>query len=210
MWITPSGEGIDFWMCHSRSTQHLESASGEKAFVPNKHLPQFLTAFQDEVEVVGRPLETVLQQLVQILLVSICRDLRQLHAVLPPNSPDSSGRSIVINDIDRAVHYINDHLGEHLSLDMLARRVGMSRSGLTKRFREETGYSVHQYISNCRLERAKTLLQETNWSMRSIARLTGLRTSHDLRRFFQQHIGMTPLQYRAQMYRLALTGDPVT
>jgi AraC-like DNA-binding protein len=206
LWITPMGKGIDIWTCHSRGMEHHGSAGGEKQFLPNESIPRFLNAFQNEVEAERRPLDRVLQDLVRILYISICRDLRHLQAT-PQSKLSEAMEQNMPTDIDRARHYIHDHLNDSLQLNILARNVGMSCSHFTKRFKAETGQSAHQYIIDCRLERAKNLLRETNWTTRSIAQIVGMQSNHHFRQFFRRHMQITPLQYREQSTRPANPTD---
>ena len=61
--------------------------------------------------------------------------------------------------IAQALSYINDHLGEELTVDGLARQVYTSKYHFMRRFKELTGYPVHQYITQKRLLAAAELLR---------------------------------------------------
>ncbi len=54
--------------------------------------------------------------------------------------------------------YINQNINENLSLDELARRFSLSKFYLTRRFKELTGLSLHQFIVKKRLTRARYLI----------------------------------------------------
>lgn len=56
------------------------------------------------------------------------------------------------------MHFINTHLAEDLSLGELAQRFGVSKFHLTRKFKELTGFSLHQYIVKKRLLHAKYLI----------------------------------------------------
>ncbi len=55
--------------------------------------------------------------------------------------------------------YINEHLGEELSIDSLSARFYLSRYYLMHFFKEETGYTIGNYITEKRLLLAKSLVQ---------------------------------------------------
>ncbi len=57
------------------------------------------------------------------------------------------------------IDYINLHLVEDISVDMLAERFFISRSHLMHLFKAETGYSIGAYINEKRLLLSKTLIQ---------------------------------------------------
>lgn len=54
--------------------------------------------------------------------------------------------------------YINQNINENLSLDELAQRFSLSKFYLTRRFKELTGLSLHQFIVKKRLTRARYLI----------------------------------------------------
>lgn len=53
--------------------------------------------------------------------------------------------------IEEILNYINAHLTEELSVDFLAERFYLSRYHLMHKFKEETGYTVHNYIIQKRI-----------------------------------------------------------
>lgn len=54
--------------------------------------------------------------------------------------------------------YLNDHLSEDISIDYLSDRFFMSKYHMMRKFRDETGYSIHRYLTNKRLLLARELL----------------------------------------------------
>lgn len=57
------------------------------------------------------------------------------------------------------LQYINGHLCEDLSIDELAEHIYISKYHMMRQFKEETGYTIHQYITEKRVLRAKTMMQ---------------------------------------------------
>lgn len=58
------------------------------------------------------------------------------------------------------LQYINHNLKEDLSVDNLASRYYISKYHLMRKFKEETGFTLHNYIVNKRLLMARTLISE--------------------------------------------------
>lgn len=58
------------------------------------------------------------------------------------------------------IHYINDHLAGELTIDKLAADFYISKYHMMRKFKEETGYSVHQYVLEKRILAAKKLIVE--------------------------------------------------
>lgn len=94
--------------------------------------------------------------------------------------------------------FIVMHLGEPLSIEVLAGRLGYAKYYLSARFKKETGVSVGDYIKFARVERAKMLLATTDKSIGEIAEATGFATRSFFSSTFKQCTGQTPAAYRAK------------
>ncbi len=64
------------------------------------------------------------------------------------------------SQIASILQYINHNLKEDLSVETLAARYYVSKYHLMRKFKEETGYTLHNYIINKRLLMARTLISE--------------------------------------------------
>ena len=79
-------------------------------------------------------------------------------------------------------------------------RPGVKNAYCTKLFRKYLQTSPTVYIRNKRIERAKTLLTETNMSVSEISEICGLDSSF-LSKLFREYVGCNPLDFRRQHYR---------
>lgn len=93
--------------------------------------------------------------------------------------------------IERALSYINEHLSEDLSVDTLAGQVYVSKYHFMRRFKELTGCSVHQYITQKRLLAAARLLRAGVSAQNACARC-GFQDYSTFQRAFRRQFGMTP------------------
>lgn len=64
------------------------------------------------------------------------------------------------SQIASVLQYINHNLKEDLSVEKLASRYYVSKYHLMRKFKEETGYTLHNYIVNKRLLMARTLISQ--------------------------------------------------
>jgi AraC family transcriptional regulator len=110
-------------------------------------------------------------------------------------APDGLPRS----KLQLVIDYINTYLDRDLRLLELAQLVQMSRAHFIRQFKQSTGVSPHQYLIQCRLERAKTLLVTTDLNIAEIAQCSGFSSHSHLSRLFHQYLSLTPYNYR-QMY----------
>ncbi|GAB4376773.1 MAG: AraC family transcriptional regulator [Elainellaceae cyanobacterium] len=104
------------------------------------------------------------------------------------------------NHTPRSLQFLHSHYHEAIDLKTLATLEGYSLTYYCDWFRRQTGMSPKAYIQQLRLQKAKELLQHSNFSVWQIARQVGYEQPASLTRLFQQHERQTPLAYR-QQYR---------
>lgn len=97
--------------------------------------------------------------------------------------------------------YIGLHLFDELNVDDLASRVGYSNYYLTRKFKQETGVSLTEYIRQKRIDQAKLLLATTDLSMQSISDSLHFCSRSYFSEIFQRIVGMRPNEYRSQNIR---------
>ena len=93
--------------------------------------------------------------------------------------------------IERILSYINEHLSEDLSVDALAGQIYTSKYHFMRRFKELTGCSVHQYITQKRLLSAARLLRSGVSAQNACVRC-GFQDYSAFQRAFRRQFGMTP------------------
>ena len=84
----------------------------------------------------------------------------------------------------------------HFSITTIADTYHVSTSWISILFKEEMGIGFAEYIWKLRLEKAQTLLRDTEISVDEISSLIGYLSSSSFGRKFKQETGMTPSQYR--------------
>lgn len=92
--------------------------------------------------------------------------------------------------------WTREHLAEPLSVDALARRAVMSPRTFARRFRDETGATPHQWVTQQRLALAEQLLEDTLLGVDEIAARCGFGNAAQLRHHFAAARGTTPQDYR--------------
>ena len=113
------------------------------------------------------------------------------RAMVADHTPRDKSASRHDPKIERALSYINDHLGEDLSVDTLSRQVYTSKYHFMRRFKELTGCSVHQYIVQKRLLAAAALLR-TGVSAQDACARCGFQDYSAFQRAFRRQFGTTP------------------
>ncbi|MCX5437586.1 GlxA family transcriptional regulator [Streptomyces sp. NBC_00063] len=88
-------------------------------------------------------------------------------------------------------------LAEPLTLAELAAHDAMSVRTYSRRFREETGLTPIQWLTQRRVDRARELLEQTDHTVDRIATEAGFGTGASLRAHFQAGLGVPPGAYRS-------------
>ena len=126
----------------------------------------------------------------------------QQHEVLINPSGVVTRRStevLAIEDrqIAAAARFIREHACEGIDVSHVLRAVPLSRSTLERRFTSIMGHSPKQEILRVRLNRAKQLLAESDFTLDAIAEKIGLEHTEYLWRIFKKKFGLTPARFRA-------------
>ncbi len=83
-----------------------------------------------------------------------------------------------------------------LTLQYFATGLKVNGSYLSNMFRQQTGMTITDYVTNKRMEHAATLLAYTQRPIKMIARQVGIPDVQYFSRLFKRRLGMTPTQYR--------------
>ena len=137
------------------------------------------------------PAGEVYGPLLQLILARMIPQLR-LH---PNRSSDQQGL------VWRIAEYISQHYRDPLTLEDLARAIGMNRYGLSRVFSEKMGQSFPSYLSSVRLSHARTLLLETDASVTEIGEESGFTSQRTFFRAFKQQFCVSPMEMRRGMER---------
>jgi AraC-like DNA-binding protein len=197
---------LEIWRNVFRGNLQIGAQLEERHLLPNPSLIQLLEEMQTEV--IGmRPFhEPVSRHLVEMFLYLVKRHLLENKAVFPGRLPSPYMTSASQRTpIYQAQQYIQTHLLDSLTQDNVARRVQLSRTQFIRLFHEETGQTFNQYVTQCRLEQAKAMLENTDFPLTFICNATGYHSTRYFNTVFSKHVGMLPSAYRQQYTSLKKT-----
>jgi len=109
-------------------------------------------------------------------------------------NPETSGTGPALPRSERIVEilrYIDDHLSEDLDAEVLAKAFFISKYHMMRQFRRETGTTVHLYITQKRLVKARELMDSGMRATEACYRC-GWRSYSSFTRAYSKHLGTTP------------------
>lgn len=98
--------------------------------------------------------------------------------------------------VRQAMAYIDSHLPDPLSLDLIAGVIPANPSYLSRTFKKETGQGLSEYINLARIEKAKELLSARSSLSYEVALQTGFNDPAYFSSIFKKYTGMSPSEYK--------------
>ena len=111
----------------------------------------------------------------------------------------SPGRTMQSNILMAISQYIHENFSYPITLEILGREFHMSPKYFSAYFQKHFYRGFSDYLTAVRLENAKILLQETDFSIEHISQMSGFSAGSYFIRTFKKHQGLTPAQYRRLM-----------
>lgn len=128
-----------------------------------------------------------IESLAQALAIHLLnRHSSESHEVASPNGGIPGRR------LKQVLSYIEDNLGQDLTLQTIADVSGLSASYFKTAFRTSVGHPVHQYVIQRRVERARLLLAEGQLPISQVALETGFAHQSHLAYHMRRLLGVTP------------------
>jgi transcriptional regulator GlxA family with amidase domain len=129
-------------------------------------------------------------QCAKSLLLSMPRRRQSGYSVAPLSPPHCDDK------IRRTEEYLQDHFGRDVSIDYLAKQIGMGPRNFIRRFKAATGRLPGAYVQMLRVSAAKEMLERGAASIQSVCSKVGYQDIAFFRSLFKRHTGMTPAEYR--------------
>jgi len=98
--------------------------------------------------------------------------------------------------VNLAATYINRNYNQRISLSDIADASGFSPNYLSRKFKEDTGIGVHEYLTYVRLNKAAIELAHTDHTITEVALNNGFSDSNYFKDAFHKAYGMSPRDYR--------------
>ena len=127
----------------------------------------------------------------------ICAEGYLLNLLSSLSTKKSEYDSTVYSDaVSKITEYIGLNWQKHISVGDLARLVRLSESRTAHLFKEATGKSIHQYISEKKIQNAKELLANTDMTVSEISTTVGYDDALYFSKVFRREVGVSPKNFK--------------
>ncbi|MET0787332.1 MAG: response regulator [Paenisporosarcina sp.] len=103
---------------------------------------------------------------------------------------------VEVDKIHQIKQYIIEHSHEDISLDALGRKVDLSPIYISKMFKEKLGINYIDFLTECRIEKAKKLLSDPEKSLKEITFEVGYHEPNYFSKVFKKMCSVSPKEYR--------------
>lgn len=99
-------------------------------------------------------------------------------------------------------NYVQHHISETVTAEKIAEALFISRPYLSKKFKEESGVTLTDFILKEKTEEAKRLLRYTDKPLSSVSVYLGFSSQSHFTRVFRKYTGLNPGQYKEKHNRV--------
>ncbi|OUL18211.1 AraC family transcriptional regulator [Nostoc sp. 106C] len=163
---------------------------------PDPLIQQIGLALQSELKSDGMGSRIYIESLTTTLCIHLLKHYSVSNEIITP-SPHEQGLSQL--KLRKAISYIQENLEQDLTLAEISAVVGMSMYHFSRLFKQSTGFAPHQYVMNCRIEKAKKLLTRTEQTIDQICQQVGFQSQSHFTNVFRKLMGTTPRVYREKV-----------
>lgn len=202
LWIHILPAGLSLHTCSSEGARHTSSPG---LFVNDPKSDVIVQSLLEEMAAKGLHHEELAQAALLSLLLRIDRQMTRSHVLSTEEerrySPgekavESAGDPIARMPVQRACRFIEAHLTERLTPQLIASHAYISVPHLNRMFHAELGKTVMKYVQERRLETARSLLRETDLPIHRVSTVSGFLHHAHFCRVFLEQTGTSPVEYR--------------
>jgi len=129
-------------------------------------------------------------------ILQLCYLERTQHLTSSNTEVPNSHRSTRDELIQQAINLLHNEAHQEICLKNLTRKLSLSPTQFTRRFRAVTGYTPSRYLTNLRLQKARSLLLDSEIPLQQIAEQCGYRDAFYFSRVFTKEMQMSPSHFR--------------
>jgi AraC-like DNA-binding protein len=101
--------------------------------------------------------------------------------------------------VEEAIKFIQMNYSMDISVSQISAHLSLERKYFSRVFKEQTGVSPHEFLTNYRLKKACMLMYGSTLNIGEIATSVGYPDQLSFSRLFKKHFGVTPSSYRSRI-----------
>jgi AraC-like DNA-binding protein/mannose-6-phosphate isomerase-like protein (cupin superfamily) len=207
----PSEKGLSFYWFHFYLPQGKETVSDpfvRKSSTPEIYLPLYSSEMNlcKTIILLNQLIASMkssqtnngfLDYLVTAILLELSEEARSVYEDTEEREPHN-----------RFLHYVKEWIrmnsNHPLTIEEIANHFGYNKAYLSHTFSKNTGTTISQFILQVRMEKAKSLLLNTNDTVTKVAADCGFKDEKYFMRVFKQTENMTPTAFRSALRHIKL------
>ena len=179
------GDTCDLETCFERSRETLQFVAHPQ--IQKSNIYRLLRELEHAPENEGFGSELLTKSLFLRLMIELTRAMLADAMTYIPSGSDPQ--------VDEMVRFLNEHLTLEVRVDDLAQHLHLSKYYLMRRFKETTGYTVHQYLLSKRLMLAREMIG-TGASAMQACYSCGFGEYSAFSRAYRKQFGASPRKHR--------------
>jgi AraC-like DNA-binding protein len=196
LWLHLVPAGISLHTCTTQGAKHAATRS---LFLSETRLLPLAETVIEELQHRAAHGEALAHHYLAALLLHLERRLADSRMPVEETIPVIAGEHPVPSEnipVLHACQYIETHLSHKLTLAQIAAHCYVSPTHLNRLFRAAMNTSAGAYLAQCRLDRARSLLETTDLPVQRVGALCGYAHATHFNRAFRRHTGLSPGDYR--------------
>lgn len=125
------------------------------------------------------------------------RKAQKAAAPAPEAAKETESIRVENKTVQTMLDYISEHFTEDISIQLLADLTGITPNYASQLFKEETGTTFSNYLTNIRIQKASELLRDTDMAIFMVAGQVGYKDYFYFAKVFKKITGHTPSTYRS-------------
>lgn len=127
-----------------------------------------------------------------LIRVTLIKMLVSINRIMTANKHLNTSTIGIDENTKAILEYINNNLAGNLTLNRLEEEFHLSRSHLSRRFKEKTGFNISEYVVYKRIMKAKEMLADEDLSAQEVAHAVGYSDYSAFYRAFRRIVGVPP------------------
>lgn len=123
-------------------------------------------------------------------------ELKKLFLEILKCKTDENSKTLHNSYIRKAQAIIQSNYSSNISIESISKKLNISSIYLQKLFREHLNTTIYSEITRTKIEKAKTYILKTNFTLKEISHKVGFNSPQIFISNFKKYVGMTPNEFK--------------